>query len=263
MNVGEIVVKRRAELGLSRAATAKLAGVDPKTLQSLERDERWPHDTNRVKIERALQWAPGSLDTIRDGGEPTELQQPTETEAVGKQPPTQPGTHSDETGGIAELRQSIRDLDQLPGYVQRVVLDQAVDELPRAIAALDDERRGRLVRYAFGLWDEMGGTGASTRRLAVTLEGDPAVWEHYGHSSWVMIRSLYADAGHAPFPERVGGAMPAAMIEERHGRLRELPDSLVARIEQSSTARRVHSDEMLDMFLSSGALSNQREEEGR
>ncbi|WP_211255348.1 helix-turn-helix domain-containing protein [Corynebacterium lactis] len=255
--------QRRLALNLTQSDVAELAGVTVRTIGKLERSE-----ATKVKaltaagIERALQWAPGSLDTIRDGGEPTELQQPTETEAVGKQPPTRPGTHSDESGGVAELRQSIRDLDQLPGYVQRVVLDQAVDELPRAIAALDDERRGRLVRYAFGLWDEMGGT-QSTRRLAVTLDGQPAVWELHSPGNWVMIRSLYADAGHAPFPERVGGAMPAAMIEERHGRLRELPDSLVARIEQSATTRRVHSDEMLDMFFSSGALSNQRDDAGR
>lgn len=157
MNVGETVVKRRAELGLSRAAAAKLASVDPKTLQSLERDERWPHDTNRVKIERALQWEPGSLDAIKNGGGPTELQQPPETPPVVKQPLPQPGA----TDGVGELRQAIRDLDSLPGYVQRVVLDQAVDELPRAIAALDDERRGRLVRYTFALWDEMGGMAST------------------------------------------------------------------------------------------------------
>lgn len=160
MNVGEIVVKRRAELGLSRAATAKLAGVDPKTLQSLERDERWPHDTNRVKIERALQWAPGSLDALRDGGEPTELQQPAAAPAVDKRPPRVDSTAEEAARGVTELRQSIRDLDHLPAYVQRVVLDRAVKELPRAIAALDAERREMLVRYAFRLWDETAGGNA-------------------------------------------------------------------------------------------------------
>lgn len=168
MSTGEQVVKRRAELGLSRAAAAKLAGVDPKTLQSLEQDTRWPHDTNRAKIERALRWAPGSLDAIRAGGEPTELQQPAAAQAVEKPTPT-PGA----TDGVGELRQAIRDLDSLPGYVQRVVLDQAVDELPRAIAALDDERRGRLVRYAFALWDEMGGVvELASRRVASTQDDD-------------------------------------------------------------------------------------------
>lgn len=176
MSTGEQVVKRRAELGLSRAAAAKLAGVDPKTLQSLEQDTRWPHDTNRAKIERALRWAPGSLDAIRDGGEPTELAEPAETVSVEKPTPA-PGA----TDGVGELRQAIRDLDSLPGYVQRVVLDQAVDELPRAIAALDDERRGRLVRYAFALWDEMGGVAdVDAAHGSFNQRGDAGRADHAG-----------------------------------------------------------------------------------
>lgn len=73
MKVGDQVVTRRAELGLSRAELARRADVDPKTLQTLEQDRRWPQDVNRAKIEQALGWAPGSLEAIRDGGEPTEL----------------------------------------------------------------------------------------------------------------------------------------------------------------------------------------------
>ena len=71
MNVGEALVARRAELGLSRAAAAKKAGIDVGTLRSAELNERWPQDVNRAKIEQALGWAPGSLEAIRDGGEPT------------------------------------------------------------------------------------------------------------------------------------------------------------------------------------------------
>ena len=71
MKVGDQVVTRRAELGLSRAELARRADVDPKTLQTLEQDRRWPQDVNRAKIEQALGWAPGSLEAIRDGGEPT------------------------------------------------------------------------------------------------------------------------------------------------------------------------------------------------
>ena len=73
MNVGEALFARRAELGLSRAAAAKKAGIDVGTLRSAELNERWPQDVNRAKIEQALGWAPGSLEAIRDGGEPTEL----------------------------------------------------------------------------------------------------------------------------------------------------------------------------------------------
>lgn len=262
MNIGETVVKRRTELGLSRAAAAKLASVDPKTLQSLERDERWPHDTSRVKIERALRWEPGSLDAIKNGGEPTELQKPPETAPVVKQPLPQPGAGGD-VDDLGELRESIRHLDSLPVYAQRVVLDQAVDELPRAVDALDSGRRGRLVRFAFGLWDEMEDVASSALRLAVTLGDGTRVWEFCGDGRWVMIRSLYAEPGHAPFPDRAGGPMPSTMIEERFGTLQELPTSVVEHIERECVGRRVDAAEILDMFFSSGALSNQRDDTGQ
>lgn len=153
-NLGDTIKQRRLALGLKQSDAAQLAGVTVRTYGRIERSEAAGLSSlTAAGIERALQWGPGSLDAIKNGGEPTELQQPPETAPVVKQPLPQPGAGD----GVGELRQAIRDLDSLPGYVQRVVLDQAVDELPRAIAALDDERRGRLVRYAFALWDEMGG----------------------------------------------------------------------------------------------------------
>jgi transcriptional regulator with XRE-family HTH domain len=70
-DVGNRVVRRRLELGLDAAQLARMAGVDPKTVASLERGERWPRDRSRMGIEAALQWRAGSLDDIRAGGEPT------------------------------------------------------------------------------------------------------------------------------------------------------------------------------------------------
>ncbi|OHQ78538.1 hypothetical protein HMPREF2708_10635 [Corynebacterium sp. HMSC073H12] len=243
--LGNAMKQRRLALNLTQSDVAELAGVTVRTVGKLERSE-----ATKVKaltaagIERALQWEPGSLDAIKNGGGPTELQQPPETPPVVKQPLPQPGA----TDGVGELRQAIRDLDSLPGYVQRVVLDQAVDELPRAIAALDDERRGRLVRYTFALWDEMGGMASSALRLAVTLGDGTRVWEFCGDGRWVMIRSLYAEPGHAPFPDRAGGPMPSTMIEERFGVLQELPLEVVAQIEQESVGRRIGSAEILSTF---------------
>ncbi|UXE05012.1 immunity repressor [Gordonia phage Lton] len=68
--VGKIVASRRAELKMSAAELASAAEVDPKTLRSLERGERWPRDTSLRKIEEALGWIPGALDTVRQGGTP-------------------------------------------------------------------------------------------------------------------------------------------------------------------------------------------------
>lgn len=245
--LGNAMKQRRLALNLTQSDVAELAGVTVRTVGKLERSE-----ATKVKaltaagIERALQWAPGSLDAIHNGGEPTELQQPPETPPVVKQPLPQPGAGGGDD--LGELRESIRHLDSLPVYAQRVVLDQAVDELPRAVDALDSGRRGRLVRYAFGLWDEMEDVASSVLRLAVTLGDGTRVWEFCGDGRWVMIRSLYAEPGHAPFPDRAGGPMPSTMIEERFGALQELPLEIVAQIEQESVGRRIGSAEILSTF---------------
>ena len=69
--VGRLVARRRLELGMDAAQLARTAGVDPKTVASLEHGERWPRDRSRSSIEAALQWQIGSLDEMRAGGEPT------------------------------------------------------------------------------------------------------------------------------------------------------------------------------------------------
>ncbi|WP_394262223.1 multiprotein-bridging factor 1 family protein, partial [Trueperella sp.] len=71
MRVGERVVERRTALGMNQRDLARAADVTATTVRSLEQDRRWPQDVNRAKIEQALGWAPGSLEAIRDGGEPT------------------------------------------------------------------------------------------------------------------------------------------------------------------------------------------------
>lgn len=71
--VGRRVSERRTALGFDAAELARQAGVDPKTLASLERGERWPRDHSKTGIERALKWKPGSLTRIRNGGEPQEI----------------------------------------------------------------------------------------------------------------------------------------------------------------------------------------------
>lgn len=66
-----MVTQRRIELRLDAAELARAADVDPKTLASLEKGERWPRDKSRSRIEQALHWSTGSLSTIRAGGQPS------------------------------------------------------------------------------------------------------------------------------------------------------------------------------------------------
>lgn len=167
--MGEAVTKRRQELGLSRAALARESGVHVDTLRALERDERWPQDTNRAKIERALNWQPGALDAIKNGESPVESVA-TPVPLVVDKPATDDEQRRDAAGqpraDLGSLRESMRNLDELPGFVQAVILAQAEEELPRAIAALDEARRVELVRAAFALWDAQDGLGGAGAGVA-------------------------------------------------------------------------------------------------
>ncbi|MFI9507543.1 multiprotein-bridging factor 1 family protein [Nocardia sp. NPDC052566] len=64
VRVGRAVVRRRIELKMDQSDLAREAQVDAKTVRYLERGERWPRDSSRAKIERALDWIPGALDDL-------------------------------------------------------------------------------------------------------------------------------------------------------------------------------------------------------
>lgn len=49
------------------------ANVDRKTLLGLLDGSRWPQEETRLRIETVLGWSAGSIQDLRDGGEPTLL----------------------------------------------------------------------------------------------------------------------------------------------------------------------------------------------
>lgn len=186
MKVGDQVVTRRAELGLSRAELARRADVDPKTLQTLEQNRRWPQDVNRAKIEQALGWAPGSLEAIRDGGEPTELadDEPPQSGSILSGPssplPTgrsQPGApafsesdqqrllrgadavgnalnNPDDPANLARIRASLRENIGRHGVTPDLVRTVAAGHLSAVVSQLDAPRRDQVVELAYRLLDE-------------------------------------------------------------------------------------------------------------
>lgn len=58
---------------MTQADVAIKASVSARSVHNLESGATWPQAANRERIEQALGWAPGSLETIRNGGQPTEL----------------------------------------------------------------------------------------------------------------------------------------------------------------------------------------------
>lgn len=65
---------RRVELGLSVRAAAQAAEMDRNTWSYLEDGSRRTSEFKYAGIERALQWAPGSVAAILEGREPTPIQ---------------------------------------------------------------------------------------------------------------------------------------------------------------------------------------------
>ena len=183
MNVGEALVARRAELGLSRAAAAKKAGIDVGTLRSAELNERWPQDVNRAKIEQALGWAPGSLEAIRDGGEPAELTDDEPSQSK----PVFPGGTADAKRIINEAADAMRrpgttlgDLDETTrAFFDKVTQLAAVNGLvgaienpehPQALAAIRASLRENIGRH--GVTPDLVRTVAAGHLSAVISQLD-------------------------------------------------------------------------------------------
>jgi hypothetical protein len=69
--LGQLVLARRKELGLSVREAARRAGVMRPTWTGLEQGSRRTADYNFAAMERTLDWRPGSFESVLGGGEPT------------------------------------------------------------------------------------------------------------------------------------------------------------------------------------------------
>lgn len=66
---------RRTELRLGIEPAAKLAGISKDTWKRVEAGLK-VRDTTYTAIDRALQWAPGGCDAVREGGDAIPSEQP-------------------------------------------------------------------------------------------------------------------------------------------------------------------------------------------
>ena len=204
MNVGKRVVERRTTLGMNQRDLAMRADVTPATLRSLEQDRRWPQDVNRAKIEQALGWAPGSLEAIRDGGEPTELadDEPSQSGSILSGPsgplPTgrsQPGasafSESDQQrllrganavgnalnnpadpANLSRIRASFRENIGRHGVTPDLVRTVAAGHLSAVVSQLDARRRDQVVELAYQLLDEQESEGGGGAAVGVDKPAD-------------------------------------------------------------------------------------------
>ncbi|GLZ13270.1 hypothetical protein Acsp04_35050 [Actinomadura sp. NBRC 104425] len=121
--VAKYVAARRGALGLTQERLAERAGVTVKTVYNLESAERWPQARTRAAIEEALEWRPGDLVRIAEGGEPTPY----------------------EEGEPDEVAVTLRELEELGAYFAALRADPG-DKRRMALAflrALYGEPEGR------------------------------------------------------------------------------------------------------------------------
>jgi NADPH-dependent glutamate synthase beta subunit-like oxidoreductase len=77
--------RRRAELGLAlNDKNAKAGGLSNRTWQRVEKGLEI-RETNYVKIDRLLQWAPGSCIAVLEGGEPVPVADMADADAASVQ----------------------------------------------------------------------------------------------------------------------------------------------------------------------------------
>jgi hypothetical protein len=126
------ILTRRIELGYAkRPALAEASGrISLRTLSSLETASRTNYDRNTIAaLEHALQWAPGSVTAIIDGGEPT----PLTAAPAASGPPTATATPDDDP--VLRILNSTASPAQKEEIVKRLLAEQRafaqrrVDEL--------------------------------------------------------------------------------------------------------------------------------------
>ncbi|MEV8395626.1 MULTISPECIES: hypothetical protein [Bacillati] len=110
---------RRLELGLAWKDVARVAGISYETLRGVRRGSTAGAALTLRRIERALQWAQGSIDAVMAGGEATPL-----GDAVQADQPAAPEPSVD-----PRVDAVMTILDGLPRRVQAQVLRRLGDRL--------------------------------------------------------------------------------------------------------------------------------------
>ncbi|MFC5184413.1 hypothetical protein [Actinomadura harenae] len=126
--LAECVSQRRAQLGLTQEDVRAAGGPSTVTLRYIESASQDSYKSNSLtRLERALDWAAGSVEAVLAGGEPTER-------SAAKRPPSNPegdseaGEIGDPLAGLPEdpderLAELVRRNKAIGREIERLVLD--------------------------------------------------------------------------------------------------------------------------------------------
>ncbi len=149
LKLAELVRNRRLHLGLSVRQAADAAHVARGTWTALEEGARRTADNNYAGIERALNWTPGSITNILNGGAPGILHIVNLADSVPisdsasavVRSATQAQAEHDEA--LSRVMRSDRLTDQQKREIVEVLLDEKRDAERRRI-----EHAEQLIRFA-------------------------------------------------------------------------------------------------------------------
>lgn len=123
--------ERRLGLGMDWNDVAIKANVAYETLRALRRGQRRPNELTVRRLEDALQWEPGSIDAILDGGEPTPREDESPTNNVAAFDDTPPGLSEREEKIWAALRDAGETRERRWQLIAYMRGDTSADQRPQ------------------------------------------------------------------------------------------------------------------------------------
>src|SRR5262245_42564295 len=135
VRAGAAAAARRRELDISQRSLAADGIINAGALIAFEKGRSWPRERTRAKLEEVLQWEPGTIAQIREGG----TSQTAPGISVPAQPPPAVGIGGDESGLIAQAVEAA--VNTLGGTIDALPALDDADFTPRAGAILADLRQ--------------------------------------------------------------------------------------------------------------------------
>jgi transcriptional regulator with XRE-family HTH domain len=124
---GAAAAARRRELDISQRSLAADGIINAGALIAFEKGRSWPRERTRAKLEKVLQWPPGTIERLRQG------------EPVARKPDIGAAPGSDEGQLIAQA--VITAVHTLDGAVEALPATDDSDFIPRVTAILADLRQ--------------------------------------------------------------------------------------------------------------------------
>lgn len=98
--------------GWNKAELQDAAGIDPNTAGDFLNGQRWPQARTLARIEKALEWAPGTISAALEGAPLPAVPEPDVEEESDASYVTAPGERADSSVTNAEVLAAIREMTE-------------------------------------------------------------------------------------------------------------------------------------------------------